>query len=358
MQSLRTLLKLNSKKAKADPVPPLQGSSRCRLLELPAELRLKIYHEIAPRAFLPLTHHKNYFGLFLSCKKIHHEMEYEALCASLIFLDHYRTRLDNFVFMFEPHRFSLASFLQIRIQVPIWCLESKRKMNSIVKSIQDVTSELHLSSLTLIFEDVLPPRVSTLSPWQLSRLSSIEQHELRDILQDLLTNPQTPHQLAARSGNLAEYYRLPITYTQVVKFALRINCLVTPAICSHHHNLRNDITRSCIHRVVQWRNGVVNLPSVIPNPLSPCHTRKVVLEIAKLDQDDYSNNNVYLFGSWTRRIRMSPEWEGEAMRKEGWNFCWWRADGKQGHALARKEPVSFVWGQREERKKRKNGRRA
>ncbi|KAF1961716.1 thioredoxin-like protein [Byssothecium circinans] len=30
----------------------------------------------------------------------------------------------------------------------------------------------------------------------------------------------------------------------------------------------------------------------------------------------------------------------------------------EGHALARKEPVSFVWGQREERKKRKNGRRA
>jgi len=46
------------------------------LQELPAELRLKIYEHISPPISLSLAECQ---GLFISCKKIHHEMKYEIV---------------------------------------------------------------------------------------------------------------------------------------------------------------------------------------------------------------------------------------------------------------------------------------
>ncbi|KAF1348389.1 hypothetical protein EJ07DRAFT_160100 [Lizonia empirigonia] len=162
-------------------------------LDLPAEIRIKIYKFIAPGAFLLAVPHADYIGLLYSCKQIRDKMTYELLHAPPAIVNHTQT-----LGIFELHHHirptSLDSLVNFVVTMPYDAVRSPTSHSELFSSLAPVL-RLHLSSLTF-----------TLA-----------------------------------GGDEAN----APTYDEVTPSAMRINCLLAPRLCAKGHN---GNAQHCIRR--------------------------------------------------------------------------------------------------------------
>ncbi|KAF1940435.1 hypothetical protein EJ02DRAFT_494865 [Clathrospora elynae] len=294
-----------------------QASRKFHILAAPSEIRLAIYEQIAPRGFLPYTHYRAYAGLFLSCKQIHNEMEYESLRAApeilLAIQMYYETPMK--IRPLRPASFS--SLMHVTIGIPRWALFSTDILEDIFEAITPLM-KLHLSSLTIGIEDLecqddLLHLLRTLDPGELS-------HYLDAV--DDLTSPILPRQ----GKEMIEYYGVRTTYADIVELATAINCLVAPQLCHGKHDKENH-----------W---CIRAYSIYPPPAITCNIRKIFLRLKKLHDEIYFPPNVYLCTSV--RLRWSPTDETSRLRKEGWCNMWTDEHGTQ-KLFSKQMPAQFIW---------------
>lgn len=187
-------------------------------LDLPPEIRIKIYNLIAPDAFILAAPYADYIGLLYSCKKIRDEMTSESLYAPPAIVNHAQT-----LGMIELHHHirptSLDSLINLVVTMPYDAVHSSTSHSELFSALAPVL-RLHLSSITF-----------TLA-----------------------------------GGDEAN----APTYDEVTPFAMRINCLLAPRLCARGHDGKDE---RCI------RQPGAPQP-VLPDLV--CNTRMIVIHFKGL----------------------------------------------------------------------------
>ncbi|KAH7361309.1 hypothetical protein BKA66DRAFT_444695 [Pyrenochaeta sp. MPI-SDFR-AT-0127] len=290
----------------------------CHILAAPAEIRLAVYQHITQQVFLPNANYREYNGLFLSCKQIHDEMEWESLRLAPSIFRQFQEYDPDTALRIRPLRpTGFSSIMHVTIGVPRWALFSPK-----------MQKKLHLSSVTIGIEDLE-------SESDLYHL--ITGLDSREFMQYMDAHEQAP----ATSGGSVEkamFYDIRTTYTDIIKFATKINCIVAPQLCDGRHN---DENHWCI------RSHSFHSPINIA-----CNVRKVILRLKKLHDEvicycGSRPHGVYPFNSV--RLRWSPTDEIRQLNKCGWGSCWTDDYGKY-RLFSKQNPAQFIWYRKPEKK--------
>ncbi|KAF2684301.1 hypothetical protein K458DRAFT_388767 [Lentithecium fluviatile CBS 122367] len=143
------------------------------------------------------------------------------------------------------------------------------------------------------------------------------------------------------NGRPADHYNITTTYSQIVEFATRINCLVALGISKHGHHPGN---------IRRWYCIQCHLPPHQRRPLHPCNTRMVVLALKKLDAGTVLNPGTYPNGTESR-WRWCPDVERNELNEQEWRYRWFKADGTVGFIWSRNQmPKAMVWHKLEVKK--------
>ncbi|KAF2243115.1 hypothetical protein BU26DRAFT_582164 [Trematosphaeria pertusa] len=306
------------------------SSEKCYLLQLPAELRVNVYDKIALNGFLPYADPRDYQGLFLSCKQIHDEMEQECFRAAPGVLDHLQSKLDHFLNLEPLQPKSFSELMNLTVSIPRWALHSPRKQKAMIKSLKPLAA-LHLSSLKLLLDEQLETRSILTLRDQLPHTDWLEFLRIDAMFYVLVTYGVSD----AVTSRGDELYKLRTTYTDIITFATRVNCLVAPNLCSHGHHKDQKRLRYCIY----YGKGTGDILSPMP-----CNVRKVVMPLKKLDPETQCHPAIYPWG--LRLARWSPGVEQYYLNKEG--YVWWWSDQKGKHGSLRSRwskrmPKEMVW---------------
>lgn len=300
-------------------VPSVQGL--CHILAAPTEIRLGIYNHIAEQAFLPRVHHRDYFGLFLSCKKIRHEMEGESLRLAPSVLGRFQEHDPDPLVTIRPLcPAGFSSLMHVTIALPRWAFFSQDSQEGIFVSLTPILL-LHLSSLTIGIEDLETP----FHIYQLvNSLSAVELRHYQEASEGLPV-------CSGGTVEKAKFYDVRTTYTDIVKFATAINCLVAPQLCDGQHDEEN-------YWCIRWQ-----FRSVASN--YTCNVRRIVLSLKKLHDEvscypDGLPDDVYPHKSI--RLRWCPTDEASQLRKYGWRNLWTNMYGVR-KILSKQDPAQFVW---------------
>jgi hypothetical protein len=317
-------------------VPP-SVPQRCPIVSLPAELRLQIYLSIAPDSFLPYVHHKDYMGLFLSCKLINREMSHEALRAAPKVLQDTQNEHDmQDIIRLQPlHSKDFTSLMNLTLSIPRWSLFSSQVQEEICAAMAPVLA-LHLSTLTIGLED-MRDEIDLVNCY--SDLHTYEFLDFRAAHHWVLDGP------GSQIPDREKYYDVCTTYTDVVKFAIRMNCHVTPNICtSGEHDEGNywclQSPGSTFQLTVANQTQSPNIRRIV-FLLKTLHNEETCEHCGELPQDIYPSNR--------ERSRWHPEHEMRQLRDLGWTIRWADEKGKWPWVAAKK-PTMFEWKKIEERK--------
>ncbi|KAF2877330.1 hypothetical protein BDV95DRAFT_601738 [Massariosphaeria phaeospora] len=346
--------------------PPQTKSTRgiFPFMELPAEIRLQIY-PLVSSGYLPWAEPSDYMGLFLSCAKIHDEMEHEAIKAAPQAVQEQQDKLECSVSLHPQGMNSLAELRKFIVEVPLWALAKcstghcySRKQNAMVQSLQPLMV-LHLTSVTVQIQDEpvfgrLTEMRETMSrdEWaefikSYSGFAPIK-HQIRVIELGLgflhLSREQSTELAIHNVENpldrmeRGDRYRYATTYTNIVPFATRLNCLISPKLCEAHKDQHHAFNNWCIYA----RGGQVrHTPHA---DLYRVKVKKLTLELKKLDRDIWAerkNADVYglPFVNW---VRWNPAMDGLITRKYGWVVRWEDKFGLTGPWFNRR-PARFIW---------------
>ncbi|KAF1830060.1 hypothetical protein BDW02DRAFT_633954 [Decorospora gaudefroyi] len=275
--------------------PP--ATEKCHILAAPVEIRLLVYRQIAPAGFLPDTHYRVHFGLFLACKQLRDEMEYECLRMAPKILQKIHSKCHTPMKIRPPRPTNFASLMHVTIGIPRWAMFSPNIQNRIYHAVTPLL-DLHLSSLTIGIEELESEEDL------LELMSALTPRELQRYLDLTRLIPFKNEEPTANYGVLT-------TYTSVVGLATAINCLVAPRLCVGGHHEENF-----------W---CIRAHSLHPPPRVTCNIRKVILSLKKLHDEvrcrcGFLPHQVYL--DQTLQLRWSPTDEASLLRKEGWCNVW------------------------------------
>jgi hypothetical protein len=316
---------------------PLSVPQRCPIVSLPAELRLQIYHSIAPDSFLPYVHHKEYIGLFLSCKLINREMSHEALRAAPKVLQDAQNEQDmQDIIRLQPlHPQNFTSLMNVTLSIPRWSLFSSQVQEEICAAMAPILA-LHLSTLTIGLED-MRDEIDLVNCY--SDLHTYEFLDFHAAHHWVLRGP------GSQIPDPEKYYDVFTTYSDVVKFATRINCLVAPNLCtSGEHDEGN-------YWCLQSPASIFQLP--VANQIQSPNVRKIVFLLKTLHDEETCEHCGELpqdiYPSNRERSRWHPEHEMRQLRDLSWTIRWADEKGKWPWVTAKK-PAMFEWKKIEERK--------
>jgi hypothetical protein len=305
------------------------SAQRCCILDAPLEVRLAIYHYIAPAGFLPSVSYREYMGLFLSCKNIHDEMEHETIRATPNMLRILQERdIDETSLQLRPSRpIDFTCLMNVTIGVPHWALSVRQTQAYIFTQIAPLLV-LHLSSLTIDIENLgTEPEIYKL----------IKNLPSRDFWQYM--DAHFNRNAGITEGeDKTNYYGAPTTYAIIARFATAINCLVAPQLCNGQHNQDNHW---CI------RKNVTHRP-----PTVTCNIRRVALRLRKLHYEEKClcgglPHDIYRVNSvW---FRWCPTHELTQLRSHGWS-CLWTDERDQWRPFSRRNPGRFTWVKLPEKK--------
>jgi len=300
--------------------PAATTPAKCHILEAPAEIRLAIYGQIVPGGFLPYAHHRNYMGLFLSCRQICAEMKHEAIRAAPAILDKYQSNEEETLMALRPLRpLEFSSLMHVTISVPRWALFSLTAQEKIFTAMAPLL-ELHLSSLTIGLDDV-----NLLGAHKL--IHELTMPEGR-VFREHWVAVNSPGQ---RTPPPADYYNLRTTYADIVEFATRINCLLAPDLCDGRHPRIN------LHCLRRWGSS--------PVPKITCNVRKIVFRLKKLHEEVRCHcgelpHSAYPFNSFSNRWEVTDEWR--LLWRTGWWVGWMNVSGKLRN-FSSKDPAVIIW---------------
>jgi hypothetical protein len=278
LQRLRSLL--------SSPVVPF------RFLDLPLELRRKIYTYIAPSAFLLSVPHAHYIGLLYSCKQIQEEMASESLRQAPAILTDIQGDELTHLFKFRPlHPLDFASLTHLTLSIPRWILFEPSQLFSLFASLVPVLA-LHLNSLTMGLSDLGP--------------DELDFHIMDVNIGRFGFDGFTTALMNRAQGSVSDdYYDLHTTYSHIVGFATAINCLLAPDLCYGNHSRDNPW---CFRHV---GTRPVKVPEM------ECNVRRIDLCFKNLDEEDAETlRSVYIFLLVPRP--MGPMWESDLLKKRGW----------------------------------------
>lgn len=308
----------------------------CRILALPAELRLLIYSHLVPGGFLPNAHHKTYIGLLLSCSQIYHEMATESVRLAPLILHEIQDTAYAAPMKLRPLRpINLASSMHITVGIPRWAMRNRPILSGIVVAIISLL-ELHLASLTIGIEE----HESEYDVWQMFNIG------FPLLMQYFM------HGVEARGAVFppgyttnTDHYRERTAYSDIITLAMSMNCLFAPGICNGNHLPENNAW--CLRRPSR--------SSRPPLPENACNIRRIVFCLKRLHNEDHSvaggqfRRLVYPFGiesmrqrGTTTSLRSCPTTEVLALLEEGWEARWIDEMGIK-RRCSRRKPGLFVW---------------
>lgn len=310
-------------------VPVPAPAKKCQILAAPAEIRLAIYHYIAPRGFLPYAPYRDYMGLFLSCKQINDEMKHEALRVAPGILRAIQEHDPNTAMKIRPLRpVEFGAVMHVTVGFPRWALFNDDALEYMFRLLLPLLG-LHLSSLTIGIEDME-------TDWDLYQLiSGLRRSEFLRYMQAYDNTPA----VSGGPAEKAKFYSILTTYADIVGFATAINCLVAPQLCAGEHHIENSW---CIRRY-----------STSPLPSIECKVRKIVLRLKNLDEEVPCEScgklphDVYALGSI--RMRWSPTDELRKLRRNDWYSIWTDEHGKR-RLFSKRHPAQFIWARLAEKK--------
>jgi len=306
----------------------LTTSTPCRLLALPAEIRLLIYSHMAPNGFLPNAPYKTYIGLMLSCPQIYNEMTSEAVRLAPSILRTIQFSVNATPMKLQPLRpTSFASLMHLTIGIPRWAMLDRPTIMGILQAMAPVL-ELHLARLTIGLEDLegeddVLHIVETLNPAQIARYMS----QVQDM----------PAPLYPPSDSVAsDHYRIRTTYSNVIGLVTAMNCLIAPGMCNGKHAPANH-----------WCLRASGLNP--PFPTTTCNVRKIAFRLKRLHDEKVCGcgrlpahfpHLVYPFRGPSYRWELMLE--NPSLEKERWMVHWRDDKGKLPWSLKGK-PGLCVW---------------
>lgn len=298
---------------------------KCYILAAPAEIRLAIYDKIAPRCFLPHTNHKDYLGLFLSCKQIRREMEIETLRAAPKGLHHMQEEGVDTLFKIRSLRpqdpLNFGSLMHLYVGIPRWALCKAKALITVLNSMAPLF-QLHLSSLTIAIEGLACPNDIRLLVKNLNFIARSRYLEAYN----------NRHQSSITEATKFQYYDIRTTYADIVMLATFMNCLVAPQLCDGDHVTGN-----------RWCARSKGLKVVSVN------VRNISLSLKKLHEEVTCGHcggpphDVYPIKSF--RLRWNPTDEACRLYKNGWHIQWFDEHGV-GKLFSKQDPARFVWRKR------------
>jgi hypothetical protein len=275
------------------------------LLQLPAELRLQIYMHVGiPLVSAPC----NLSGLFLSCKTIHSELDTELAKRATRVLDAHLSSDMRLVDSSCLQRFNDVTRLNITVGLPSWML-FRRSDTETVKMLRDLSQlmSLYLHTLTLqIYEAEEPSNGNR-------HVESSEQHGSAN-------NHITP-----------STHNTQIRWSDVAPFAMRLNCLICPKLCSGKRHF--PIYSFCTHQLL--------------SPRKP-RLRKLIFELEKLQPEINISPIFYPLGvvalppTFDKPYGIAPDLDGPSLRR----FKWYHQEDAERMLDGMPYPSRMVWEKR------------
>ncbi|KAF2684299.1 hypothetical protein K458DRAFT_431277 [Lentithecium fluviatile CBS 122367] len=279
------------------------GSSM--LLQIPAELRLKIYSHVGTALISPPS---DYAGLCLSCKTIYCELFPELSKKAVCALDCHMKCGIRLLSRTPVNFFNSITQMQVAVGLPSWVLCTSKELQQFeaLEHLADLM-RLHINKLLVVIYDAVEPK------------------------NEILSNrcmPSLPYDKVSKTerlrGSQRSHYATYITWADIAPLAMRLNCLICPDLCTkyRHSTMHTFCFRQYHHR---------------PN------VRELILWIRPLYLEVDADAAIYPMGMFINEVDplcVGPSFEKSSLRRSGWYYGEVLGAGVDGKILS---PRQMIW---------------